>query len=590
MDQRIARAYWGDDCIINSLGFSTREVVEGIENYSTGLTIWHDGTPVCLIDRQRLNKEIAHYKLEDYTHTAQLAILALKNINAHLEGNRSVLILSTTKGDIEYLNSSFETCYLSSLAQSIVRYFAMQNEAIIISNACISGVSAIITGARLIETGMYDHVYVVGVDTLNDFIISGFNAFKSVSAQICRPYDAARNGLTLGEGCAAVHLTNDRELSGNKILVAGGGISNDANHISGPSRTGDGLYFSIQEAMERASLLPNAAGFINTHGTATLFNDEMESKALNLSGLLTIPCNSLKPYFGHTLGASGVIESILAAHQLHSGIVYGVKGYETCGVPYPLNISAQHRHIEMESCIKTASGFGGCNAALVLCKETLLQKNTATKTVGANGESSDTKNVGANTESNATKTATANAENAAATDRKIVVTGHVEISQNEEMPFGEYIRMEYKLLQDSNLKFAKMDDLCKLGYVAAGKLLAGRELPYPAQRIAIILANKSASLESDLKHQAIVNQHNPQGASPAVFVYTLPNIVAGEIAIRHKIKGENTFFVFPDKNLKFARTYAHNLLKNNHADAVLYGWCELLGQNYNAELFLLEKS
>lgn len=239
-----------------------------------------------------------------------------------------------------------------------------------ISNACISGVSAIVVASRLIRSGEYDHVFVAGFDLLCDFIVSGFNAFKSVSPALCRPYDAARDGLTLGEAGGAVLLTTDRELSATGITVAGGGISNDANHISAPSRTGDGLAFAIGAALREASLGAAAIGMVNPHGTATLYNDEMESRALHLAGLCGTPCNSLKPYFGHTLGASGVIESIVTVHGLAEGSVFGVKGYAECGVPYPLNISAEHRTTRTDAALKTASGFGGCNAAAVFRRGT----------------------------------------------------------------------------------------------------------------------------------------------------------------------------------------------------------------------------
>lgn len=129
------------------------------------------------------------------------------------------------------------------------------------------GVSAIVIAARLIRSGRYDHVFVAGFDLLSDFIVSGFNAFKSVSPTLCRPYDAARDGLTLGEACGAVLLTRDRRLSATGVSVAGGGISNDANHISAPSRTGDGLWYAIRAALAEAGIGAGEIGLVNTHGT-----------------------------------------------------------------------------------------------------------------------------------------------------------------------------------------------------------------------------------------------------------------------------------------------------------------------------------
>lgn len=250
------------------------------------------------------------------------------------------------------------------MAERIRAHFGGYNSVEVISNACISGVSALIVAKRQIESGMRRRVIVAGGDILSHFITSGFLSFRSVSKNRCLPYDARRDGLNLGEACGAVLLST--ESTPDAILLAGGAISNDANHISGPSRTGDGLYFAIRQAMNEAQITPKEVSFVNTHGTATVYNDEMESKALHLAGLQSAPVQSLKPYFGHTLGASGVIESIICMHELKEGTLFATLGYEEPGVPMPLVISGTHQQMKMTCCVKTASGFGGCNAALLL--------------------------------------------------------------------------------------------------------------------------------------------------------------------------------------------------------------------------------
>lgn len=165
---------------------------------------------------------------------------------------RVLIVLATTKGEIGSLGSAPERCDLNRTAEVVGRHFDAAHRPLLISNACISGVSAIVIAARLIRSGRYDHVFVAGFDLLCDFIVSGFNAFKSVSPTLCRPYDASRDGLTLGEACGAVLLTRDQRLSGTGVSVVGGGISNDANHISAPSRTGDGLWYAIRAALAEA--------------------------------------------------------------------------------------------------------------------------------------------------------------------------------------------------------------------------------------------------------------------------------------------------------------------------------------------------
>ena len=589
--------WWGPDCIISSLGFGTQENLAAVRAQATALAPWHDGTPVCLIDRARLGALAAEQGLAGYTPAEQAAMLALGEAVAASgispANERVLIILSTTKGNIGLLGSDPRKCDLNHTADVIGRHLGAAHRPLVISNACISGVSAIVIGSRLIRSGRYDHVFVAGFDLLCDFVVSGFNAFKSVSPARCRPYDAARDGLTLGEGCGAVLLTRDRALSAAGITVAGGGISNDANHISAPSRTGDGLWYAVRAALEEAQTDTTAIGLVNPHGTATVYNDEMESRALNLAGLCDVPCNSLKPYFGHTLGASGVIESIITVRELCENTCFGVKGYAQCGVPYPLDISAAHRAIRTDAALKTASGFGGCNAAVVFRRGT----GDAAGPGGAENRAPEVTGKGhgvCSTPENGGRPAAIDkcepdGKPAGAVAAGCRDTAHVTIAQHPKEPFDTFIRERYRALGDPNMKFSKMDDLCKLAYVASCELLAAHRPDYPAERIGVVLANRSASLDSDRRHQAIIDANDACGASPAVFVYTLPNIMLGQVAIKHGLKGESTFFAFPDKSSNFIREYAVSLLAEGRMDAVLWGWCEYCNGRYDCAMTLTEK-
>lgn len=553
MDRRVV--YVGGSSIISSLGVGTSECVETILSYTTNVSVW-GATPVCMVDFSKVKRGL----LSEYTFVERLIIQAMEEVaqksSAAINGDKTAIVISTTKGDVELLNEDFDKTYLWRIANNIKRYFMCEQTPTIISTACISGVAAIAIGARMVEDGEVDNVYVVGVDTICDFIVEGFNSFKSISKEVCRPYDATRDGLTIGEGCGVVLLSSDRELSQSKIVVAGCGLSNDANHISGPSRSGDGLFFAIDRAMTQAGVTTSDIDYINLHGTGTIFNDEMESKAINMADLLASPCNSLKPYLGHTFGASGVIESILTIEQMRRGEVFGVKGYESCGVPFELNISAKHRNIKIRHALKTASGFGGTNGAIIFSQE--VEKNSTPLNIATNYE--------------------------------VVQVANFEMDSSQtELPFGEFIKGEYRALEEANLKFFKMDALSKLGYVASRRLMRGVDLDVAPNRIAIVMANRSSSLQSDLRHQEVVNQRLPEGASPAVFVYTLPNIVASEIAIKHKFQGETIFFVEEHKSMERLRLYAEKIIARDICDAVVYGWCELLDEDYNVELTLIKK-
>lgn len=568
--------------LITSLGFGIQENTEAIRACRSGIRIQEAGrisdSPLLagMIDAAELKRRAKQMQITDYTRMEQLFILAVQEVisqsGASLREPDCALLLSTTKGNVDLLSkqvvpgesngSSIQLptdspAFLWKMAERIGNFFGACNQVDVISNACISGVSALIVAKRQIESGRYKRVIVAGGDILSHFITSGFLSFRSISAQRCRPYDIRRDGLSLGEACGAVLL--ETQGNTNDIILSGGAISNDANHISGPSRTGDGLALAISQAMEEAGVTPGDISFINAHGTATVYNDEMESKAIHLAGLSTVPVNSLKSYFGHTLGASGIIETILCMEQLKTGILYGTLGYETLGVPMPITVYGTHQPIPMKCCVKTASGFGGCNAAVVLSLPTTRHRQKQVPFSKALTES----------------------VNSITIRPGVVERDGTVIFNSSETDFAPFIREAYKNLEDNNMKFYKMDDLCKLGYVAAGYLL--KETDYQPEEIGIILANASSSLDTDCKHQTLISKEGDKAASPAVFVYTLPNVVLGEICIRHKIKGENTFFVCPHYEPDSLEDYARIVMAKGKLRTCIIGWCELMDGQYQAE-------
>ncbi|MDQ1265939.1 MAG: 3-oxoacyl-[acyl-carrier-protein] synthase, partial [Bacteroidota bacterium] len=245
------------------------------------------------------------------------------------------------------------------------------NIPLVISSACIPGSMAIIHAARMIARGGYDNIIVSGGDIATEFVVSGFQSFQAISPEPCKPFDRDRKGLSIGEGCGTILLTCDNTNTGEfgKIAYLGGSISNDANHISGPSRTGEGQFIAIRNSMAEARITPADIDYISAHGTATPFNDEMEAKAFARSGLLEAPVNSLKGYIGHTLGAAGVIEAAAMLASMRNNFVYQSAGFENHGVEEPINIAGHGINKDLNICLKTASGFGGCNAAFIVGKE-----------------------------------------------------------------------------------------------------------------------------------------------------------------------------------------------------------------------------
>ncbi|HET8737724.1 MAG TPA: beta-ketoacyl synthase N-terminal-like domain-containing protein, partial [Pricia sp.] len=282
--------------------------------------------------------------------------------------DRVGLIVSTTKGNIDVLEtrSRFpkERAYLGTLGKEIQGFFGFATEPIVLSNACVSGVLAISVAKRLVNQEKFDHVFVVAGDLVTKFILSGFNSFQALSDAPCRPYCISRSGINIGEVAASVLVTRDKNrLVDESVEILGDASCNDANHISGPSRNGEGLFRSITAAMKEAKLLSGEIDYISAHGTATFYNDEMEAIAFNRAGLAHTPLNSLKGYFGHTLGASGLLETILGMHALQRNTLLATKGFQELGVSKPLNIIQRTTFQKLNTFLKTASGFGGSNTA-----------------------------------------------------------------------------------------------------------------------------------------------------------------------------------------------------------------------------------
>ncbi|HEX8515865.1 MAG TPA: beta-ketoacyl synthase N-terminal-like domain-containing protein, partial [Bacteroidia bacterium] len=379
------QAYIIADNIISPLGFTSAENFDNLTQMRTGVRKISGSAlsaePVCaaVIDQSGLESQFKKLPgVNSYPRLEQLFILSITDVlkqqpSVDITSPRTLIILSSTKGNIDLLSDSKgfdkKRLFLWETGNAISSYFKNPNKTIIVSNACISGVLAIITAKRLLENDRYDNIIVSGGDILTHFVVSGFQSFKAVSSEVCKPYDAARDGISLGEACGTVIMTNNPGAApGEKIIVKGGASSNDANHISGPSRTGDGLLLAIEKTLLESGIKASEIGYISGHGTATLYNDEMEAHAITEAKLQDVPMNSLKSYFGHTLGAAGIIESIIGLHSMKNNTLVGTYNYKEPGVAKPVNIIRETTSAKINNCLKTAAGFGGCNAAVLFSK------------------------------------------------------------------------------------------------------------------------------------------------------------------------------------------------------------------------------
>ncbi|MFV0213072.1 beta-ketoacyl synthase [Empedobacter falsenii] len=302
-----------------------------------------------------------------YTRLELIGIIALQSIVAQAEiSSRTGFVLSTTKGNINHLSHSINEASIPNFAKKIADYFEFKSEPIIVSNACVSGVLAVNVAKRFIEMDTFDNVYVLALDELTDFVLTGFNSFQAMDFELCKPFDQALKGVNLGEAAACIYLSKNKEK--NSFQILGEASINDANHISGPSRTGEGLVLSIESAMKEANVSSNEIDYISAHGTATLYNDEMESIAFNRLQMSKTPTNSLKAFYGHTLGASGLLELVISMKQAEENIILKSNNFKEVGTSVSQNILKENLQKEINVILKTSSGFGGSNAVIILKK------------------------------------------------------------------------------------------------------------------------------------------------------------------------------------------------------------------------------
>ena len=370
------------DNIVSPLGYNS---IDNYNNLCTGNSklklyegIWDIPEPfiASLFINEELdyvfNKHIPTNKL--LTKFEKIVILsayqAIKEADIDASSDRVIFIISSTKGNIELLNTSDNRIgnnrlLLGTSAKIVSEFFGNKNNPIVVSNACISGACAQLLALRLLKTDLYDYAIVIGADVQSKFIVSGFQSFKALSMNCCKPFDKDRDGLNVGEGAGTIIFKKEKDnnISNKDWILDNGAINNDANHISGPSRTGEGSYRALKKVIADTDI--DKIAMINVHGTATLYNDEMESIAISRAGLSNIPINGLKGYYGHTMGAAGIIETILSQYSLNNNIILPTRGYSELGVSNKLIISNKTIETKKREFIKLLSGFGGCNIALL---------------------------------------------------------------------------------------------------------------------------------------------------------------------------------------------------------------------------------
>lgn len=556
------------DNILSPLGATTAENYRAVKAGRSALA-HHDhrwALPEESLTASLFSKEQEeHFRVSGLSRFESMVVTsvreALTQTSLDVSQPNVIFILSTTKGDVELLETSPDSSSLSPAdsAQRIARVLGFTTEPIVVCNACISGLSALILASRLLESGQYDEAVVCGADSQSRFIVSGFQSLKALSSEPCRPFDMERLGLNLGEAAATMILSVNPEPSAVNWSIGSGAIRNDACHISNPVKNGEGSYLALTAVTHDCTR--ESLAFVSAHGTATIFNDQMESVAIERAGLADVAVNAYKGYYGHTMGAAGVLETVLSMAAIDDHTILGTKGFEELGVSGKITLSADNLSTDKNAFVKMLSGFGGCNAALyseVRDDKSELNSNISHASCLTLHTSSHTVLIQPDA---------------------VQVDGH---SIAIDATGKDLLKTLYHQYVGDYPKFYKMDGLSRLGFIASELLLQaeGRERFVVCDDRAVIFFNHSSSVSADRQYQETIADPENCFPSPSVFVYTLPNIVTGEIAIRNGYHGETSFYILPACNEQQMERILSASCIDPATRSILTGWLDYIDDDH----------
>lgn len=584
--------------IVSPLGMSSQEnwraVMQGrsalrrLENYK--------GIPLPFVASVFTPEQVEGLAVEGFTRFEALAIRsvteALTHTDLDVHGERTIFILSTTKADVEELGFAAERdgdYHRPALsAQRIAEHVGIGGGAIVCCNACISGVSAQILADRLISCGHYDNAVVCGADLVSSFTASGFLSFKSLSNEACRPFDADRQGLNLGEAAATIVFTRADSLRDGDWLFERGEMDNDAFHLSTPAPSGEGARKVLEAVMKGRDA--SELAFVSAHGTATMFNDQMESVAIEKAGLSSVPLTALKGWFGHTLGASGVLEVILGMMAVSESVVLPLRGFREIGVSGKVNLSPELRATDKNPFLKMISGFGGCNAAALYRR---VREGMERETVPGLEKAAHSKG-----ETAPELKETAHSMGEAAPGLKELHRVHIlpdgVTLDGRPLPVqsqGAGLLSEiYRKYVGDYPKYHKMDSLSRLAFLATELLLSRGDVPQDSGR-ATILFNRTSSVVADRCHLGSIAKPGEFYPSPSVFLGTLPNIATGEIAIRHGYTGETSLYITDFRDEALMKKVVGSSFSQGGFRSLICGFVDCdRGDSFEADLKILVRN
>lgn len=385
--------------VVSAIGLNVRENIAALRSCQHGMgavSLFATGLDVPVAEVKRSNDELKQLLKLDakrtYSRTALLGMLAAREAasDAGITAGclRIGLISSTSVGGMdrsEEFYKTFKTDHSRGRLRDVVAHdcgagteliaadLGVQGMVTTISTACSSAANAIMLGARLIRQGRLDAVVVGGTDALCRFTLNGFQALMILDKEHCRPFDESRAGLNLGEGAGYLVLQAEPTLRRTPYCrLSGWANTNDAYHQTGSSPDGEGAYLSMSQALATARIAPQEVGYINVHGTGTPSNDASEGRAIQrLFGNCPPLFSSVKPFIGHTLGASEGIEAVYSVLSAQQGYVYPnlnfARPIEELGLR---PVTGFQEHLPLRHVLSNSFGFGGNNSSLVFSRLT----------------------------------------------------------------------------------------------------------------------------------------------------------------------------------------------------------------------------
>ncbi len=544
--------------IISAIGYGKAETLQSLRQKRSGigrmrhLRSAHSELPVgeVALSNEQMKDELLIPADKEVSRTALMAMLAVKEAltDAGLDlsalgGKRIALVSGTTVGGMDiterhFLNhelngdlSFFHQHDCGGSTRAVADFFGCFSHSTTVSTACSSAANAIMVGAEMLRNGEEDIVVAGGSEALSLFHLNGFNALMILDNQPCRPFDAMRAGINLGEGAAYVVMESEesarlRQASIHAYLT-GYGNACDAYHQTALSEDGEGAYLAMCEALKMAGLVANDIRYVNAHGTGTPNNDRSETVALQrIFGDNVPPVSSTKSFTGHTTSASGSIEAVICLLAMQNSFIPANHGWET-SMKMGFSPSMGEDDVNLTHVLSNSFGFGGNDSSLIF-SATPTASNEAQVDVG---------------------------------DEDIREVARVEVCSEEELSeIGKYIKP---------LESRRMGKLIKASLLTSLKALerAGIESPD-----AIVTATAYGCVYNSEQMLNQLVREGEKNVSPTLFMQSTHNTISSTIAIRTHCHGYNITYSHGKESLSWAMHDARRLLKSGRCKNVLVGY------------------